>query len=351
MSLKEIRKQIDLLDARILRILNDRMELALMTSKFKHGVEDTEREKEILERIRMNTTGLINSKLIGKIYAEIIKESKDLQKENYRLIAFRGEHGAYGEVAAREWNSSYIPTPCKEFSDIFEGVKSGKYDYGIVSVENSLGGIVGEVNELLINTDLKVIGAVEMPIYLCLLTLPGTDHREIHSVYSNSQALSQCRHFLSRNRLEGQQFYDTAGAAKMLSEKSLKSSAVIASSLAAEIYNLEVIKEDIDDFEKNRVRYLVLSREESEVEGDKCSILFSTEHRAGTLFRVLEIFANKDINLTRIGSIPTGKGDYAFFLDFLGSDRDEDIRNILEDIKGVTSDFRLMGCYKEKSLD
>jgi len=132
MSLKEIRKQIDLLDARILRILNDRMELALMTSKFKHGVEDTEREKEILERIRMNTTGLINSELIGKIYAEIIKESKDLQKLNYSLIAFRGEHGAYGEVAAREWNGDYIPTPCKEFSDIFEGVKSGKYDYGIV---------------------------------------------------------------------------------------------------------------------------------------------------------------------------------------------------------------------------
>lgn len=351
MSLKEIREQIDLLDSRILRNLNDRMELALMTSKFKEGIEDTEREKEILEKIRKNTTGLINSELIGKIYTEIIHESKDLQKKNYHLIAFKGEHGAYGEAAAREWNRDYIPTPCSEFSDIFTGIESGKYDFGIVSVENSLGGIVGEVNELLINTDLNVVGALEMPMYLCLLTLPGTDHREIHSVYSSSQALSQCRQFLLRNRLQGIQYYDTAGAAKMLSEKALKVSAVIASSLAAEIYNLEIIKEDVDDFEKNRVRYIVLSRDENREEGDKCSIIFSTEHRAGTLFRVLEIFAKNGINLTRIGSIPSGMGNYAFFLDFLGSDRDEKIVKILEEVKTVTSDLRLMGCYKEKTLE
>lgn len=351
MSLKEIRKEIDLLDSRILRTLNDRMELALMASKFKKEIEDSEREKEILEAIRRNTRGLINAGLIEKIYMEIIKESKDLQKKDYKLIGFRGEHGAYGEVAAREWNPYHVPVPCAEFSEIFEGVKSGKFDYGIVSVENSLGGIVGEVNELLINMDLKVVGEVELPIYLCLMTLPGTDHRGLHSVYSSSQALAQCRDFIARNKLDPIQFYDTAGAAKMLAEKVPKASAVIASSLAAEIYNLEIIKEDIDDFERNRIRYLILAKEDEDVEGNKCSILFSAAHRSGSLFSVLELFAKENINLTRIGSVPGGMGKYAFFLDFIGSQKDENVIRVLDKLKDMTENFRLMGCYREKSIE
>lgn len=351
MGLKEIREKIDLLDSRILRTMNDRMELALMTKKFKSDIEDSEREKEILNRIRSNSTSLIDAGFIEKIYNEILKESKNLQQKDHKLVAFRGEHGAYGEVASRAWNSHYVPVPCNEFSDVFEGVKSGLYDYGIVPVENSLGGIVGQVNELLINTDLFVAGAVELPIYLCLLALPGTDHREIRSVYSHSQALAQCRNFLARNRLDPVQYYDTAGAAKMLVEETPKSSAVIASKLAAEIYHLESIKEDIDDFERNITRFIVLSKEENREDGDKCSIIFSTEHRAGTLFGVLEVFAKENINLTRIGSIPGGMGSYAFFLDFIGSNRDEHVVRALEKVKKITSNFRLMGCYKERKVE
>ncbi|MFC1533996.1 bifunctional chorismate mutase/prephenate dehydratase [Thermodesulfobacteriota bacterium] len=350
MSLKEIRKRIDLLDSGILKALNDRMELALMAKKFKSNIEDSVREKELLDRIRRNSTGLINAEFVEKIYIEIINESKALQKKDHNLIAFYGEHGAYGEVASREWNSDWVPVPCKEFASVFEGVKTGNYDYGIVPVENTLGGVVGEVNELLVSTDLYVIGAVELPIYLCLLILPGTDHREIHTVYSNSQVLAQCRNFLMRNSLEPVQHYDSAGAAKMLAEKTPKSSAVIASKLSAEIYDLEIIKEDIDDFDKNVTRFLVLSKEENKEEGDKCSIIFSIEHRAGSLFSVLEVFARENINLTRIGSIQSSMGSYAFFLDFLGSSRDKNIIKVIKNVEKVTTDFRFMGCYKERIL-
>jgi prephenate dehydratase/chorismate mutase/prephenate dehydratase len=351
MSLKEIREKIDLLDARILRTLNDRMEKALMARKFKTNIEDSEREKELLDRIRINSPGLINSEFSEKIYVEILKESKSLQAEDHRLIGFWGEHGAYGEVASKKWDKDSVPVPCSEFSDVFEGVRSGLYDYGVVPVENSLGGVVGEVNELLINTDLYVAGAVELPIYLCLLVLPGTDHREIHTVYSHSQALAQCRNFLTRNHLEPVQYYNTAGAARMLSEETPKSSAVIASKLAAEIYNLEIIKEDIDDFERNMTRFLILSKEETKEDGDKCSVIFSTEHKAGTLFSVLEVFAKENINLTRIGSIPRGMGDYAFFLDFIGSDKDKNVIKILNDVKKISTNFRFMGCYKEIKVE
>jgi prephenate dehydratase/chorismate mutase/prephenate dehydratase len=350
MELKDIRKKIDLLDSRILRILNDRMGLALMAKKLKSSIEDSNREKEIIERIRMNSTGLINAEFVEKVYSEIIKESKTLQKKDHYLIGFRGEHGAYGEVALREWNSDWVSVPNRGYPGVFEVVKTGLYDYGIVAVENTLGGVIGEVNELLVNTDLYVVGAVELPIYLCLLALPGTDHREIRTVYSQSQALAQCRNFLARNSLEPVQYYDTAGAAKMLAEETPKSSAVIASKLASEIYDLETIKEDIDDFEINMTRFLVLSKKENKEEGDKCSILFSTEHRAGTLFNVLEVFAKKDINLTRIGSIQSGAGNYTFFLDFIGSNRDQNVQSALDEVKSVATNFRFMGCYKEKKV-
>lgn len=347
MDLKDVRKRIDFLDSRILRILNDRMELALMTRRFKANIEDNKREKMLLERIRKNSPGLINSEFIEKVYTEIIKESKILQKKDFRLIGFKGEHGAYDEIAMREWDKEIIPIPCEGYHQVFEGVMTGFYDYGIVPVENTLGGVVGEVNELLINTDLYVVGAVELPISLCLLVLHGADHREIRNIYSSAQALDQCSNFLSRNNLEPVQYYDSAGAAKMLAEEMPQATGVISSKLAAEIYDLHVIKEDIDNFGNNVTRFLILSREENEKEGDMCSIVFSTEHRAGTLFKALEVFAKKNINLTRIGSIRSSMGDYTFFLDFLGSSRDENVIVALKDVQAVTVNYKFMGCYKE----
>jgi len=172
----EIRKKIDLLDFKILKLLNERMEQTLLTKKFKSNVEDKERDKEVLARAMKKSTGIIHPKFTEKIYMEILKESKELQKKDHRLIAFRGEHGAYGDVAATEWNRELISVPCREFTEVFEGVRSGLYDFGIVPVENTLGGVVGQVNELLIHADLRVVGAVELPIHLCLLALPNVAH-------------------------------------------------------------------------------------------------------------------------------------------------------------------------------
>ncbi|HIJ58439.1 MAG TPA: prephenate dehydratase [Deltaproteobacteria bacterium] len=348
MSLKEIRKNIDSIDSQIMQLLNNRMEQVLLAKKFKTEIEDNEREKEVLDRIEKNFTGLINAEFMEKIYGEIIKESKRLQRNNFEVIAFQGEHGAYGEVASREWNRDLIPYPCNTFAEVFDGVQSGLYEYGIVPVENTLGGSVAQVNQILINTDLHVVGAVEFLVHHCLLALPGTDHREIRSVYSHPQALSQCRRFLQRNSLEPLPFSDTAGAAKMLAEKKPKRTAAIASKLSAKLYNLEIIKENVEDLDRNMTRFLVLSREESREEGNKCSSVFETEHKAGTLFNVLEVFAGKNLNLTRIESIPNEPGDYAFFLDFEGSSKNDKVVEALKEVKKITTSFKLMGCYKER---
>ncbi len=350
MSLKEIRKNIDSIDSQIMQLLNNRMEQVLLAKKFKTEIEDNEREKEVLDRIGKNSTGLINAEFMEKIYVEVIKESKRLQQNNFEVIAFQGEHGAYGEVASREWNRDLIPFPCNTFAEVFDGVQSGRYEYGIVPVENTLGGSVAQVNQLLINTDLHVVGAVELLVHHCLLALPGTDHREIRTIYSHPQALSQCRQFLLRNKLEPVQYSDTAGAAKMLAEKRPKRAAAIASELAANLYHLEIIKEKIEDLDRNMTRFLVLSREENREKGDKCSIVFATEHKAGTLFNVLHSFAKKSISLTRIESIPNEPGDYAFFLDFEGSNKNDKVVEALNDVKKITTNFKFMGCYKERRV-
>ncbi|OQX65759.1 MAG: bifunctional chorismate mutase/prephenate dehydratase [Desulfococcus sp. 4484_242] len=349
MTLKDIRKRIDAIDDRILQLLQARMEQVLMASRHKKEVEDARREQEIFDRIRAGVTSLVEAEFGEKIFELIIGESKRLQNEGRRLMAFQGEHGAYGEEASRAWDSEMVPFPCATFEEVFERVQAGLCDMGIVPVENTWGGSVERVNRLLIHTDLCVAGAAALCIRHCLLALPDTDHREIRSVYSHPQALSQCRRFLARNHLDPVAYPDTAGAGRMLSETRPKRSAVIASRLCADIYGLEIIKENIQDMEKNITRFLVLSRKPAQ-EGDKCSIVFATEHKAGTLFNVLQVFADKAINLTRIESIPNEPGDYAFFLDFEGSDRDPSVEKALAQVQKMTTRFRLMGCYTERRI-
>ncbi|MFH1520749.1 MAG: prephenate dehydratase domain-containing protein [Candidatus Micrarchaeota archaeon] len=273
MELEELRKKIDGIDSEILKLLNKRMEFALRTRKLKKQVTDKPREDSILHKVKKQR-GLLRPDFSGKIYSEIIDESKRLQDQNPKLIGFQGEHGAFSEVASIAYNRLLVPVPCNEFSDVFTGVENGQIDFGIVPVENSLGGAVAQVNDLLVETDLRIVGEIKIPIHHCLLTLPETDYREIKVVYSHPQALSQCRGFIARNKLESRPYYDTAGAAMMISNERPTAAAAIASRLCAEIYGLEVLKEDIEDHETNFTRFVILSREKNEKEGISVLLFF-----------------------------------------------------------------------------
>lgn len=349
MKLKKLREKINLTDFEIIKLLNSRLELVLKLKKLKEGVTDIKREKEVLYNVEKLSYGLVCPKFGKKLFSEIIKESKKLQGKQLKLIGFQGEHGAYSELAAMNFDANSVYIPFSEFNEIFEEVENGNLDLGIVAVENSLGGAVAPVNELLIKTKLKAIAEIKLKIHHCLLALPGTDHRDTRIVYSHPQALTQCGKFLSRNKLEPKAFYDTAGAAKMLAFERPEASAAIANKLCGKLYNLEIIKEGIEDNESNITRFLILAREESRKECNKCSIIFSTPHSAGTLFRVLKIFAEADINLTRIESVPiiSESIEYAFFLDFKGSNRDRRVIEAFEKVKDATTMFKFLGCYKE----
>jgi prephenate dehydratase/chorismate mutase len=351
MGLKEIRSTIDSLDSQILKLLNERMEQAIMAIRFKKKIEDTGREKAMLQKIRENSRGLVNADFCEKLFVEIITESKRLQDQNSTLVAFQGEHGAYSEIALRKWNNNIVAIPCKNYNRLFEGLQNGQYDYAVIPVENTMGRLGGQVNDLMVNHKFSIIASVNMSVNLCLMGLPGTKMREIKSVYSHPDTLSQCSRFLLENDIEQVPFGDTAGAAKFLSEEKRYGSGAIASPLTAEIYKLDILQENLEDLEVNRTRFLILARDGVVEEGSKCSIFFSIEHKSGTLNEALNCFSNEGINLTKIESIPDTKGDYLFFMDFAGSDKYPSVQRALDGMKKFCRDFTFLGCYNELMID
>jgi prephenate dehydratase/chorismate mutase len=347
MKLNEISRKIDKIDRELLVLLQERMGLSLRSTKYQEFSGDIAREADMLERMERMNLDLIKRSFSRQLLKTIVEESKRLQDEDRQLVAFQGEHGAYGDVASRLLAPAGAYIPCLEFIDVFRGVEEGYLDLGVVPVENSLEGAVTQVNDLLTTTDLHVIGEVKVAVNHCLLATEATDYREIRVVYSHPQALAQCRDFLTRNNLEPRPYYDTAGAAKMLARENPKAAAAIASSLCAELYNLDIIKEGIEDGPSNSTRFLLLSREPYAGQGDKTSIIFAVAHEAGQLYGVLKLFADAEINLTRISSMPlrSDPSNYSFFLDFEGSEKDKKVTEVMEKVEKMSISLKNLGSY------
>jgi prephenate dehydratase/chorismate mutase/prephenate dehydratase len=349
MELSELRKLIDETDRQLLRLLEERMQLAVRTGRLKAVVGDPGREEEVLRNVRTSGFGLLGGPFLEALYRIILQESRALQELRPRLAAFQGEHGAWSELAVRRLDPALVAMPCREFRDVFGAVGDGAMDVGVVPVENSIEGPVGEVNDLLVETDLRIVAEVLLPIHHCLLVLPDTDYRELQVVYSHPQALAQCTGFLARHRLDPRPFYDTAGAARWLATERPPSAGVIASGLAAELFGLEIVKEGIEDHAANTTRFLALARSAEGRRGAKCSVVFATPHRAGALVDVLRAFTDEKLNLTRIESRPvrSDPGAFAFLLDFLGAEDDEHVARALARLPELTLNCKVLGFYAE----
>ncbi|MBI5021944.1 MAG: prephenate dehydratase [Ignavibacteriales bacterium] len=348
MNSKDIRNKIDHLDTQIVNLLHQRMEYALQAGKHKESVIDPEREQKILHNVTSQEFAVLDHKFIIDMFKAIMTESRELQTKNMKLVGFQGEHGAWSEIAIHKLSHDMVAIPCFEFNDVFSGVVNKELDCGLVPIENSIEGSVNEVNDLLIESDLKITGEIIIPIHHNLLALPGVDHQEIRAVYSHPQALAQCRSFLYRNKLEARPFFDTAGAARWLRNEGQRSAGVIASSLAADIHGLEIVKENIEDNHENSTRFVLLSLEEIDGDSDKCTISFSTRHHVGALFDILKVFADNQINLTRIESRPIRKnpGAFGFLIDFQVNPEDSKVLETIKKVERLTADFKNLGFYK-----
>ncbi|HVP80147.1 MAG TPA: prephenate dehydratase [Thermodesulfobacteriota bacterium] len=267
-------------------------------------------------------------------------------------VAFLGPFATFSHIACiQHFGGSVRMLPENTIRDVFEAVEREKTDYGVVPVENSTEGPVGLTLDRFIPSEAKICAEIMTKISHALLSLRG-NAGEVQRIYSHPQALSQCREWLRENfpdvRLE--EVGSTANAAQMAAGD--PQAAAIASSLAAPLYGLKVIASQIEDQLNNSTRFLVLGRREAERTGrDKTSVLFIVSHAPGTLFRVLQVFYEKRINLTKIESRPNrGKPwEYIFFIDFEGHATDPHVAQALHDVKEHVLFVKLLGSYPQGS--
>lgn len=265
-------------------------------------------------------------------------------------IAFQGELGAYSEMAVYSYFGQDAEVkPCKSFDEVFESVKTGTVDYGVVPIENSIEGSVNRTYDLFLEYDLKVRGEIVIRISHCLIANEQTSIDQIKAVYSHPQALAQCRKFLEENNLKAISNFDTAGSVKMIKEEKMADAAAIASERAAQIYDMTILAREIEDVKNNSTRFFVLDKQDAPYSGeDKTSIIFAAKSIPGALHKVLKEFADRDINLTKIESRPTKHTpwEYHFYLDFEGHRTDPKCQQALESIKDKTVFVKILGSYK-----
>jgi len=353
MSLEDLRKKIDGVDARIVELIGERVRIAEEIGRGKKTqnklVEDKEREYRVLENVRNIARDKnldISRENIEDIYRRIIAACKNIQGVE---VAFQGEVGAYSAEASFQFFGPSIQIrPRETLEDVFKAVEAEGVPFGVVPVENSLEGIISRVYDLLLESALRVCGELELRVIHCLIACPGTGLDAIRKVYSHPQALAQCRRFLQQLDCELIPTYDTAGSVKMIKEKGLSDSAAIASARAAEIYGMKVVAREIEDNPNNFTRFFVLAREDSPPSGDdKTSIVFSTKDRPGALYDSLGEFARRNINLTKLESRPTRQKpwQYNFYLDFDGHREDETARESIKSLDETSIFVKVLGSY------
>jgi len=268
-------------------------------------------------------------------------------------ISFQGERGAYSEAASVLFFEDEIETiPCSTFANALKNTENDASDYSILPVENSLEGSVGESNDLLLSTKLHVTGEVYHRIHHCLI---GTGSiGDIDTVYSHPQALGQCRQFIQENSLKTIPSYDTAGSVKIIKDLNKNNVACIASKDAAEIFDVPIIQEGIEDNANNYTRFLIFSKEKSNTtENSKTSIIFSIKHESGTLYQIINEFYQQKINLTKIESRPNKNTtwEYNFYVDFEGHQDDSTIKDVLQKLRDNTTFLKILGSYPIAKLD
>ncbi len=268
-------------------------------------------------------------------------------------IAFQGVHGAYSDAAARRMIGGHLTTiPKKSFADVFRAVEGGSADRGVIPIENSLSGSIHENYDHLLHHHLHIIGETHLRVEHVLMCHPRASFRQLTTVRSHPQALAQCTRFFARNRrIHPEPFFDTAGAAEFIRTSGTLDSGAIASAYAARLYRLKILRRNLEDQPNNYTRFLLISRKPSTPRHGaptKCSICFRpARNQVGILFRILGVFALRDIDLLKIESRPdkASSFDYLFYLDFAGNPRERIVANALDHLREMVLEFRMLGVY------
>ena len=275
-------------------------------------------------------------------------------------VAFQGEPGAYSELAAYEHYRQEITTiPCKTFEEVFVKASDDHETdtVGLLPIENSLAGSIHRNYDLMLRHDLHIVGEYHLRVSHCLMALPGVRLADIQRVHSHPQALAQCEANLEQMGVQVVAEADTAGSARLLRERDDQNAAALASRRAAEVYQLDVISDQMEDNPANYTRFLALARNPFQVDDPqdndyKTSIVFSLHNQPGALFKALSVFALRDIDLTKIESrpIPGQLWEYMFYVDFVGHAQALDPSKAISNLGEFSPFLRTLGSYPRHHL-
>ncbi len=352
-SLSELRIEIDAIDAQILTLLNQRAGCALAVAEAKIAQGETgtfyrpDREASVLRRIKtLNENGLLSNDTVMRFFREIMSACLALEKP--LEIAYLGPEGTFTQQATfKQFGHAVKTIPVTTINEVFDNVEKQHCPFGVVPIENSTEGVVTHTLDKLLQSPLKICGEVELRVHQNLLSL-NNDFEKITQIYSHQQSLSQCKQWLSKNLPHAKlsAVSSNAEAAKLASQND--TFAAIAGLTAAEIYGLTILAENIEDETHNTTRFIVIGKQQFNSTGnDKTSLILSTHNQAGALYKMLEPFANENVDLLNIESRPSKQGvwDYVFFIDIAGHFEDKAVANVLAQLKNKVTMLKVLGSY------
>ena len=346
----KLRRSIDAIDEQILKLLNQRADLAVAIgkekSKRKAPFHVPEREREIYERLERLNEGPFPPESLRSVFREIL--SATLSLEEPLTVAYLGPRATFTHQACLEqFGLSARHLPFNSIQEVFEEVERDRVQYGIIPIENSIEGVVNHTLDMFVDSNLLICGEVSLEISHHLLA-QVEDVATITKLYSHPHAIAQCRGWLE-NHMPAIPVYEvssTAKAAELVLDE--PAAAAIASEAAAHIYGLKVLQKRIEDHLHNATRFLIIGKVPAKPSGDdKTSILFSIKDRVGALYAMLEPFASYGINMTKIESRPmrTQAWEYVFFVDLEGHIEDDSVREALDQLAERCLFFKVLGSY------
>ena len=350
MNWDDWRLRINELDNQILQLLTERAEAALKIGDLKRRQDAPvcvpEREAEILHRLVQTNVGPLPAEAILAVWREILSACRAL--EATLTVAYLGPQATFTHQAARErFGSAAAYRSARSIAEVFDEVERGRADFGVVPVENSTEGAVNVTLDRLSASDALICGEVRLDIAQHLLSR-SSDLEEVKRVLSHPQALAQCRGWLASHLADvmTEEVSSTAAAAELAASDSAV--AAIASTLAAELYDVPILRSRIEDNPQNSTRFLVIGRTPVGRSGrDKTSILFAMRNEPGALYRILEPLARARLNLTKIESRPAKHGpwEYVIFVDLEGHRETPAVADVLLEIGERALFLKILGSY------
>ena len=355
--LRQLRSEIDGIDQQIVELINRRAELVVEVGRVKreHGVPiyTPHRESDVLRRILALNRGPMPARAIEAIYREIMSGSFAL--EHPQRIGYLGPIGTYSHQAARKhFGSSVEYDNLRAIEGVFEEVARGHVNYGLVPIENSIGGGITETLDAFqkFHRELNIYGEVQLAVHFSLLANCAPE--SVRRIYSRQEAFAQCRNWLATQYPNAERLPTESTAAAVqkvradLDADPASGSAAIGSTLAGELYDVRVLFEKIEDRQGNVTRFLILSKEQTRPSGnDKSSIMFTTDDRPGSLVDVLNVFKRRGINLSHIDKRPSRQEnwDYTFFIDAHGHRDDPKIAEVIGEARAHCKLLTVLGSY------